>query len=173
MIKSLVSIVIAAACAAVFVGFVPPPAPAVAAAQSPQQPVTSAVKPVAAAGPVADIHNAGCVQAWPYYEQSCLHPRCARHSRQRACRDPHLESAALGLRGEADASRIPAVSKANGRGSSLHVADRPWRTALHREKRPTNNDYFEFDQKGRSAADYVGIKGACEYFIAERHAIKG
>jgi hypothetical protein len=75
MIKSLVSIVIAAACAAVFVGFVPPPAPAVAAAQSPQQPVTSAVKPVAAAGPVADIHNAGCVQAWPYYEQSCLHDR--------------------------------------------------------------------------------------------------
>ena len=58
MYKSLFAIIVAAGCAAVLVGLVPPPAPAEA-------------KPSPAARG-ADIRLASCTQAWPYYEQSCL-----------------------------------------------------------------------------------------------------
>jgi len=58
MYKSLLAVIVAAGCAAVLVGLVPPPTPAEAKA-------TPAARD-------ADIHMAGCTQAWPYYEQSCL-----------------------------------------------------------------------------------------------------
>jgi hypothetical protein len=55
MLKTVLVIVVAAACAGAIVGFVPAPSPADAASAR-----------------VADGGNAGCTQAWPYYERACL-----------------------------------------------------------------------------------------------------
>ncbi len=70
MIRGFFAIIIAAVGAAVLVGFVPPPAPAVAAVQSAARDVTSLIEPAAA--PVSNVRSATCTQAWPYYEASCL-----------------------------------------------------------------------------------------------------
>ena len=71
MYKALLAIIVAAACAAVFVGFIPPPAPAFAAIQTEQRNVvrtaTSETSPRS-----LDSASAACAQAWPYYEASCL-----------------------------------------------------------------------------------------------------
>lgn len=71
MDKYLVAVIIAAGCAAILVGLVPPAVPAAAAPPSAERGVTEAKPALAARG--VDIGSAGCVQAWPYYEQSCLH----------------------------------------------------------------------------------------------------
>jgi hypothetical protein len=56
-----------------FIGFVPPPEPATAAAKAdvPSLAIaTVGAAPIPAAGMETD---GNCTQAWPYYEQSCLH----------------------------------------------------------------------------------------------------
>ena len=55
MLKTVLVIVVAAACAGAIVGFVPAPSPADAA--------------IARA---AEGGNAGCTQPWPYDERACL-----------------------------------------------------------------------------------------------------
>jgi len=70
MYKALLAVIVAAGCAAMLVGLVPPPSPATAAVQSAERGVSDAVKPVPARS--VDMRNSGCAQAWPYYEQSCL-----------------------------------------------------------------------------------------------------
>jgi hypothetical protein len=55
MLKTVLAIVAAGACAGAIVGFVPEPSPADAASAS-----------------VADGGTAGCAQPWPYYERACL-----------------------------------------------------------------------------------------------------
>jgi hypothetical protein len=55
MLKTVLVIVVAAACAGAIVGFVPAPSPADAA--------------IARA---AEGGNAGCTQPWPYYERASL-----------------------------------------------------------------------------------------------------
>jgi len=79
MFKSILAAIAAAACAGVIVGFVPDPVPAVAAgapqsAQPRASSTSDADQPaVVAVVRVADTHKAACTQAWPYYEQPCLH----------------------------------------------------------------------------------------------------
>ena len=85
MFKSLLAIVAAAVCAAAVVGFIPPPAPAVAAAPPVERGVTHTTKPTAVAR-VADVPSAGCKQAWPFYEQSCLHGSGAKNGGARIVR---------------------------------------------------------------------------------------
>jgi hypothetical protein len=62
MLKTVLVIVVAAACAGAIVGFVPAPSPADAASAR-----------------VADASNGACTQPWPYYERACL-----RDSRKRS-----------------------------------------------------------------------------------------
>jgi len=71
MHKNLIAIIFAAGCAAVFVGIVPPPAPAVAAIQSSRHNAIVSVKSDITT-PRADLRRTDCVQPWPYYEASCL-----------------------------------------------------------------------------------------------------
>jgi hypothetical protein len=71
MKKSLMAIVFAAGCAAVFVGILPPPAPAAAAIQNSKHDVIAAGKTETPA-PRAAEYRTGCAEAWPYYEASCL-----------------------------------------------------------------------------------------------------
>jgi hypothetical protein len=59
MLKTVLVIVVAAACAGAIVGFVPAPSPADAAS--------------------ARVANGACTQPWPYYERACL-----RDSRKRS-----------------------------------------------------------------------------------------
>ncbi len=74
MLKSLLALIAAAAIAAVAVGLVPPPAPAIAATESGAPTITAANQAaVTMQAPVPAIHKGGCTQAWPHYEQSCLH----------------------------------------------------------------------------------------------------
>ena len=73
MVKSIIAVGAAAVVAAMFVGFIPPPEPATAAgdADVPSLAIaTVGAAPIPAAS--AEI-EANCTQAWPYYEQSCLH----------------------------------------------------------------------------------------------------
>jgi len=90
MFKSLFAIIAAATCAAVLVGFVPPPVPAVAAAQSTARGVSDVSTPAARAL-ATDVRNAGCAQAWPYYEPSCL-----RDNRWQNGRAPIVRVIAIG-----------------------------------------------------------------------------
>jgi hypothetical protein len=55
ILKTVLAIVAAAACAGAIVGFVPEPSPADAASAS-----------------AADDDSASCAQPWPYYERACL-----------------------------------------------------------------------------------------------------
>ena len=79
MIKKILAIVAAAACGAVIVGFIPPPAPAVAAGTSQAVPphatsISDSSSPaIGAAVRIPEIRKSVCTQAWPYYEPSCLH----------------------------------------------------------------------------------------------------
>jgi hypothetical protein len=72
MYKNFIAIIFAAGCAAVFVGILPPPAPAAAAVQTGGHDIVVSVKSDIMT-PRADPRRAGCVQPWPYYEASCLH----------------------------------------------------------------------------------------------------
>jgi hypothetical protein len=71
MKKSLMAVILAAGCAAVFVGILPPPAPAAAAIQNGKHHIIAAGKTETQA-PRAAEHRTGCAEAWPYYEASCL-----------------------------------------------------------------------------------------------------
>jgi len=71
MFRSILAITVAATCAAVFVGFVPQPAPAVAAVEIPEPGAAGAAKRETGVSGI-NIGAAACVQAWPYYEPSCL-----------------------------------------------------------------------------------------------------
>jgi hypothetical protein len=69
MLKTVLVIVVAAACPGAIVGFVPAPSPADAASAR-----------------VADGRNAGCTQPWPYYERACLGDSRKRSSNAHAVR---------------------------------------------------------------------------------------
>lgn len=91
MLRTLLAVAIAAICALVIVGSVPPPAPAVAAAQPAAPTAAAANQPAVATERIADIdtgnlRNAGCTQAWPYYEQSCLRDARRQNGSARAVR---------------------------------------------------------------------------------------
>jgi hypothetical protein len=80
MLKSILAVIAAAVIAAAIVGLIPPPEPAVAATETtaPKLVVPSVVAPKLAAAaalpaPAAQTDERGCMRAWPYYEQSCLH----------------------------------------------------------------------------------------------------
>jgi hypothetical protein len=76
MLKGLSAILVAAVCAGVVVGFVPPPEPAAAAATPRANPRIEQNAAAINTAPVVAAASA-CTQTWPYYEQSCL-----RDSRQ-------------------------------------------------------------------------------------------
>ncbi len=71
MNKSLIAVVFAAGCAAVFVGIVPPPTPAAAAIQTGRRDIVTSMKSDTVT-PRTEVRSAGCVQPWPFYEASCL-----------------------------------------------------------------------------------------------------
>jgi hypothetical protein len=93
MYRGLCAVTAAAICAALFVGFVPPPGPAAAGIQPAQQ-ATALTANSLTAIPEADIQPLGCAQAWPYYEASCL-------------RDTHSRAGAIPV-------RVIAISKTAG-----------------------------------------------------------
>jgi hypothetical protein len=70
MFRLVVAVAVAAACAAVFVGFVPPPTPALAAVESAHDNIAQAATPAPLSR--GDVASAVCAQAWPYYETGCL-----------------------------------------------------------------------------------------------------
>jgi hypothetical protein len=72
MYKALLAVVMATGCAAVFVGFVPPPGPALAVVPTAQRDVAH-VAMTAILPRDVEAASAACAQAWPYYEPSCLH----------------------------------------------------------------------------------------------------
>jgi len=79
MIKKILAIIAAAACAGAIIEFIPEAAPAVAAgvstaAQSHGTSVSDGAKrAVLDAARLADRREAVCARAWPYYEPACLH----------------------------------------------------------------------------------------------------
>lgn len=82
MIKSILAVVAAAACAGAILEIIPEAAPAVAAGVSAAaqshgmsvSDVSDGAKPtVLDAVRVADHRKAVCARAWPYYEPACLH----------------------------------------------------------------------------------------------------
>ena len=76
MIKKILAIISAAACAGAIIEFIPEAAPAVAAGVSTASHGTSVsdrAKPaVLDATRIPERRKAICAQAWPYYEPSCL-----------------------------------------------------------------------------------------------------
>jgi hypothetical protein len=86
MVKSIIAVGAAAVVAALFIGFVPPPEPAAAAGQAdiPSLAIaTVGAAPIPAASAQADNT---CTQAWPYYEQSCLHHNANVNAKTRVVR---------------------------------------------------------------------------------------
>ena len=77
MVKSILVVSAAAVMAAAFVGFVPPPAPAVAAFEAATPNAAGPAQAAATAPTAVQPDQSGCTGTWPYYEQSCL-----RNSRQ-------------------------------------------------------------------------------------------
>ncbi len=79
MIKKILAIVAAAACAGASIEFIPEPTPAEAAGASPavqshKTSVSDRAKPAALdAARIVERRKAVCAQAWPYYEPACLH----------------------------------------------------------------------------------------------------
>jgi hypothetical protein len=76
MIKNILAVVAAAACAGAIIEFIPEAAPAVAAGVSTASHGTSVsdrAKPaVLDATRIPERRKAICAQAWPYYEPACL-----------------------------------------------------------------------------------------------------
>jgi hypothetical protein len=77
MFKKILAVVVAAVCAAVIVGFIPAPAPAVAAGtpQAVHAQLTGnseSSTPAVVAARIPEIGRIGCTHGWPYYEPSCL-----------------------------------------------------------------------------------------------------
>ena len=80
--KSMLALVTAAVIAGVFVGLVPPPPPAAAKSAA------AVNEDVADRGAIASspARPGRCTQAWPYYEQACLHDGREPNSATRAAR---------------------------------------------------------------------------------------
>jgi hypothetical protein len=93
MYKNLIAVIFAAGCAAVFVGILPPPAPAAAALQTNRHDIIVSVKSDIMT-PRADLRRAGCVQPWPYYEASCLRDSRKRDGGSAAVRMISLDKSA-------------------------------------------------------------------------------
>jgi hypothetical protein len=73
MVKSIIAVSAAAVFAAIFVGLIPPPEPAAAAASEADIPSLAIATVAAAPIPAASAQiDSSCTNAWPYYEQSCL-----------------------------------------------------------------------------------------------------
>jgi hypothetical protein len=76
MIGKIAAVCFAAVCAAIIVGFISEPAPAIAAetSRTPQSLVKNVVQPaIVTAARSAEVQKPDCEQAWPNYEESCLH----------------------------------------------------------------------------------------------------
>jgi hypothetical protein len=107
MFERILSVVAAAACAAVIVGFIPPPAPAVAAdtlQAVPSHPTSisdSSSPAIGAEVRVPEIRKTGCTQAWPYYEPSCLHDSQQSDSKARVVRVVTADRAVVGRTSQA------------------------------------------------------------------------
>ena len=102
MFEKILAIVAAAACAAVIVGFIPPPAPAVAAGTSQAVPphatsISDSSSPaIGAAVRIPEIRKSVCTQAWPYYEPSCLHDGRRSDGKARVVRVVTADRAVVG-----------------------------------------------------------------------------
>jgi hypothetical protein len=92
MYKNLIAMIFAAGCAAVFVGILPPPAPAAAAIQTGRHDIIVAKSDMMTRR--ADLRRAGCVQPWPYYEASCLYDSHRRETSVAAVRMISLDKSA-------------------------------------------------------------------------------
>jgi hypothetical protein len=79
MLRKLVAVVAAAACAAVIVGFIPRPTPA-DAAKAPQSTPVNADQPEVLSG------SSTCAQSWPNYDQACLRDARRPNGRARVAR---------------------------------------------------------------------------------------
>ncbi len=72
MFKKMLALVTAAVIAGLFVGLLPPPAPASAKTSVIAASEAAADRSAIAASPPPATSFGSCIQAWPYYEQSCL-----------------------------------------------------------------------------------------------------
>jgi len=70
MLKTIAAVIVAAVCAGMIVGLIPPPGAALAAI-TPQASVDGELA-VAAEARLAGIRKPACTQHWPYYERACL-----------------------------------------------------------------------------------------------------
>ncbi len=90
MIKKILAIISAAACAGAIIEFIPEAAPAVAAGVSTASHGTSVsdrAKPaVLDATRIPERRKAICAQAWPYYEPTCLRDGRQSDGKARAVR---------------------------------------------------------------------------------------
>jgi hypothetical protein len=85
MLKNMLALVTAGVIAGLFVGLVPPPAPASAKTAG-----IAVSEPAAGRSAIAvsapTIRPGGCGQAWPFYEQACLRDSREPNSAARAAR---------------------------------------------------------------------------------------
>jgi len=72
MLKKLLAVTAAAACAALIVALIPAPTPASAERAPQAAAVDTTPVPVSAPAPVLAEPAAACAQGWPHYEQNCL-----------------------------------------------------------------------------------------------------
>jgi hypothetical protein len=91
MFKNLIAFAAAATCAAIFVTLVPAPGPAVGSALSEIRKGSALTISAGNGSPLLTNergagHNGACRDAWPYYEQSCLHDVRQNDGKSRAVR---------------------------------------------------------------------------------------
>jgi hypothetical protein len=70
MLKTMAAVIVAAVCAGMIVGLIPPPGAALAAI-TPQASVDGN-RAITAEARLADIRRPACRLHWPYYERVCL-----------------------------------------------------------------------------------------------------
>jgi hypothetical protein len=99
MYRKLLAVVVAAAGAAVIVGFIPAPEPA-SAAKAPQANVVVAATPQAnladteKKAPVLAAPSTACTQGWPHYDQNCLRDSRRANGKARVARIVAMDRAA-------------------------------------------------------------------------------
>ena len=91
MFKNLLALAAAATCAAIFVTLVPAPGPAAGSALSEIHKESAATMSAGNGSALLTNergagHNGACREAWPYYEQSCLHDPRQNDGKSRAVR---------------------------------------------------------------------------------------
>ncbi len=107
MFEKTLAVVAAAAGAAIIVGFIPPPAPAVAAGTSQAvRPHATGISdssspPIGTAVRIPEIRKSVCTQAWPYYEPSCLHDSRQADGKARVVRVVTADRAVVGRTSQA------------------------------------------------------------------------